>query len=230
MLPAVLSPRGYRRRFWVLLAFGALTARRDLAHSEAVALREQEHDGQSGGPAAESLIQEAEARYERLRNLLPAGCPEDWRLIGSRPLLGEYERKLRETGPKLDPALLPEHIETIRRQIEIVCSDMTDQFDPHTIPNYTADRDDDAIVHTALLADATWLIADDTKHLSTDPAGVTEYRLPDSDKRVSAITFSKFLDHLTDIDLDHIDPELIEIAFAPLSSSRDTPEAPTPHP
>jgi hypothetical protein len=41
MLPAVLSPRGYRRRFFVLLALGALAARRDLARLEANALRVQ---------------------------------------------------------------------------------------------------------------------------------------------------------------------------------------------
>ncbi|MGH2879966.1 MAG: PIN domain-containing protein [Solirubrobacteraceae bacterium] len=224
VLPAVLSPRGYRRRFWVLLALGALAARRDLARSEADALRK--HASLPGseihGPSAESLVGDADARYKRLRGLMPPACPEDWRLVGSPPLLGEYERKLRETGPKLDPALRPTDVETACRQIQSVCVEMTDDFDPATISRYTTDRSDDPVVHTALLANATWLIADDRKHISTDPDGITEYQSPGGETRVSAITFSRFLDHLTDIDLDHIDPALIAVAFAPLPpASRD---------
>jgi predicted nucleic acid-binding protein len=218
VLPAVLSPRGYRRRFWVLLAFGALAARRELARLEAEALRKQASapGSKSGGSSAQSLVSDADERYERLRVLLPAGCPDDWRLVCSGPLLGEYERKLRETGPRLDPALRPGDVEIARRQIESVCADVTDEFDPAAIPRYTADRNDDAVVHTALLANATWLIADDRKHISTDPDGITEYRSPRGDHRVCALTFSRFLDHLTDIDLDHVDPDLIAVAFAPL--------------
>ncbi len=101
VLPAVLSPRGYRRRFWVLLAFGALAARRELARLEAEALHKQASapGSKSDGPSAESLVSDADARYERLRGLLPAGCPDHWRLVGSRPLLGEYERKHISSDP-----------------------------------------------------------------------------------------------------------------------------------
>jgi hypothetical protein len=67
---------------------------------------------------------------QRLRDALPSSCPDHWRLVGSRPLLAEYERKLHEIGPRLDPDLRPTDIETIRRQIEAVCVDMTDDFDP----------------------------------------------------------------------------------------------------
>lgn len=38
------------------------------------------------------------------------------------------------------------------------------------------------------------------------------------DRRISAITFSVFLSHLTDVDLDHIDPSLLAVAFASPSS------------
>ena len=117
--------------------------------------------------------------------------PSDWRLVASRPLLAEYERKLREAGPRLDPTLRDADIDAVRRQITAVCSDFTDDFDPELIPAHTPDRKDDPVVHTALLADATWLIADDTKHICTQPDGITEYRLPGSDRRVSAMTFSR---------------------------------------
>lgn len=222
VLPAVLSPRGYRRRFFVLLALGALAARRDLARLEASALRIQAGAAGSGrgGHSIDTLVQDADARYQHLSEFMPTGCPEHWRLVASSPVLAEYERKLREAGPKLNPALGAQGIELARRQIEIVCADITEDFDPTLIPRYTADRNDDAIVHTALLADATWLIADDRKHISTDPDGPTEYALPGSDRRVAAVTFSRFLDHhLTDVDLDNVDPTLLADAFAPSPGS-----------
>jgi predicted nucleic acid-binding protein len=221
VLPAVLSPRGYRRRFFVLLAFGALAARRDLARLEADALRIQADipGSESGSRQIDSLVQDADARYQHLSKLMPPGCPDHWRLVASPPVLAEYEHKLREAGPRLNPSLGAHGIELARRQIEIVCADVIEDFDPVLIPHYTADRKDDPIVHTALLADATWLIADDRKHISTDTHGVTDYALPGSDHRVAAITFSRFLDHLTDVDLDNIDPTLLADAFTPPSKS-----------
>jgi predicted nucleic acid-binding protein len=215
VLPAVLSPRGYRRRFWVVLALGALAARRDLLRQEADALRAESASagGQAGGATLEVLAAQAEARCARLREALPEGCPDDWQLVASRPLLAEYERKLREAGPRLDPTLREADIDAVRQQIAAVCVDVTEEFDPELIPAYTSDRKDDPVVHTALLADASWLIADDTKHICTESGGSTEYQLPDTDRRISAVTFSRFLDHLTDIDLDQVDPSLLEVAF-----------------
>lgn len=221
VLPAVLSPRGYRRRFWVVLALGALAARRDLLREEANALSSgpASAGGQVGGARLEVLAEQAEARYARLREALPEGCPDDWQLVASRPLLAEYERKLREAGPRLDPSLREENIDVVRQQIAAVCVDVTEDFDPELIPAYTSDRNDDPVIHTALLADVTWLIADDTKHICTQREGVTDYQLPGTDRRVSAVTFSRFLDHLSDIDLDQVDPSLLEVAFRPLGSS-----------
>jgi hypothetical protein len=86
-----------------VLAFGALTARRDLLRQEAAAARAESAStaGQLGESTLEALAGQAEARYVRLHDSLPAGCPSDWQLVASRPLLAEYERKLREAGPRL---------------------------------------------------------------------------------------------------------------------------------
>lgn len=214
-LPAVLSPRGYRRRFLVLLAYGALAARREFAREEAAMLR---REAQAAGSPAEdarldAIVRDAEQRYARFAALMPAGCPDEWRLVGSRPLLAEYARKLRETGPRLASTLDAHAIEIARRQLEIACAEVTEDFQSTAIPRYTSDRNDDPIVHTALLADAAWLIADDRKHIATNPDGVTEYHLPGTERRICAITFSNFLARLTDVDLDHIDPSLLATAF-----------------
>lgn len=221
VLPAVLSPRGYRRRFLVVLALGALAARRELLHQEADVLRAEAAStgGRLGGAALNTLVEQAEARYLQLREALPAGCSDDWRLVASRPLLAEYERKLREAGPRLDPTLREADIDTVRQQITAVCADVTNDFDPELIPAYTTDRKDDPVIHTALLADATWLISDDIKHICTQPEGITEYRLPGTDRRVSAVTFSRFLDHLADVDLDQVDPSLLQVVFRPFGYS-----------
>ena len=82
VLPAVLSPRGYRGAFWVLLA---LAARRDLARLEADALHAQAvaEGGRLGGLALEKLVERAEAGYSRLSESLPHGCPDDWRVVAS---------------------------------------------------------------------------------------------------------------------------------------------------
>jgi predicted nucleic acid-binding protein len=218
ILPALLSPRGYRRRFLVLLTFGALAARREVLRHEANTLSEQpaSESGALGGPRLRMLAEQADTRYERLRDALPEGCPDDWQLVASRWLLAEYERKLRQVGPRLAPELSDAQIDIVRQQIAAVCVDVTEDFDPQLIPAYTSDRNDDPVVHTALLADAAWLIADDTKHICTQPDGVTEYELQGTGRRIGALTFSCFLHHLSDIDLDHVDPGLLELAFRPL--------------
>jgi hypothetical protein len=45
---------------------------------------------------------------------------------------------------------------------------------------------------------------------------VIEYRQKDSELTVSAITFSHFLEHLTDVDLDDVDPNLLYAALRPI--------------
>jgi hypothetical protein len=69
VLPAVLSPRGYRRRFLVVLALGALAARRDLLLQETHALRVQSAStgGQIGGAALDALAEQIKARYAQLQ-------------------------------------------------------------------------------------------------------------------------------------------------------------------
>jgi hypothetical protein len=77
---------------------------------------------QVGGLALEALVEQAEAGYARLSEALPHGWPDDLRMVASRPLLAEYERKLREAGPRLDPGLREADIAAARRQIQAVCT------------------------------------------------------------------------------------------------------------
>src|ERR1051325_9632386 len=97
-LPATLSPRGLARKFWVLLALGALSHREEHLRLELEALERAaaETGGTIGGRTAiETLIKHAGERRAALAELLPHGTPSDWTAAGGSYLFDEYERKVR---------------------------------------------------------------------------------------------------------------------------------------
>jgi hypothetical protein len=107
-LPATLSSGGMMRRFWVVLAFGALTyevEHRQLELDELSQRAEREGGAVGGLKEVRDRVEVARNRRAALVELLPDGTPDDWVAIGSVPLFDKYERKLREIGQKLDPAL-----------------------------------------------------------------------------------------------------------------------------
>lgn len=61
-------------------------ANREFLHQEVDALRAESASGggQLGGAALNALAEQTEARYVRLREALPAGYPDDWRLVTRR--------------------------------------------------------------------------------------------------------------------------------------------------
>jgi predicted nucleic acid-binding protein len=187
-LPATLSPDGLARRFWIVLALGALTyevEHRQLELEELSQQAEREGGVVHGIEQAQTRITKASDRRAALLELLPDGTPDDWVAIGSAPLFDEYERKLRKIGRKLDPALREEDIPRLRRQLEVVCVGGTPPFDPDTVPLLTQDRKDDAVLYTALAGDADLLISDD-RHLVPDRH---EHLWEHEDQAVTAVTF-----------------------------------------
>lgn len=222
VLPALLSPGGLARKFWLLLALGALTARAEDARLEREAVEGEARalGATIGGRALNELAREAEAKRARLADRLPYGTPDEWRLVASRPLLDEYERKLYEVGPRLNPKLGADDVPKIRRQVEAVCWDVVEDFDPAVIPRYTPDRKDDAVVHTALLGGVLWLISDDKRHIAREPEGTLEYALPNTDACVSAITFGHFVEQHLDapIDLYEVDGRWLHLAHEALGA------------
>ena len=203
-LPATLSPTGVRRRFWVVLALGALSYEVEHGRLELDALSTQaEQEGGDVGGIANALarLERAGDRRAALLERLPYGTPEDWVAIGSRPLFDEYERKLREIGTKLDPALGETDIPRLRRQLEAVCVLAASPFQDADVPALTADRKDDPILYTALVGDADLLVSSD-KHLVPD----REQELWEHDGHtVLALTFETLLaDRLDDVAWDQI--------------------------
>lgn len=166
-LPATLSPGGMMRRFWVVLALGALTyeVEHEKLELDELQLRAEQEGGTVRGLGqARARIDQAGDRRSALLELLPHGTPDDWVAVGSAPLFDEYERKLREIGHKLNPALRDQDIPLLRRQLEAVCPVSAPPFRSSEAPALTQDPKDDPILHTALAGGADLLVSDD-KHL-----------------------------------------------------------------
>lgn len=211
-LPATLSPGGLMRRFWIVLALGALTYEVEHRQLELDELsRRAEREGGVVGGLKEARARIAAARNRRagLLELLPDETPDDWVAIGSAPLFDEYERKLREIGRRLDPALRDEDVPRLRRQLEAVCVAGAPTFDPNAVPALTQDRKDDAILFTALVGDADLLISDD-KHLVPDRR---EHLWEHDGRAVAAVTFDTLVNERLDAaNLSDIDGSWLAVA------------------
>lgn len=211
-LPATLSPGGMMRRFWVVLALGALTyeiEHRQLELDELSQRAEREGGVVGGLKAVRNRVEEARNRRAALVELLPDGTPDDWVAIGSASLFDEYERKLREIGQKLDPALRDRDIPLLRRQLEVVCAIGAPPFDQDAVPALTQDRKDDGILYTALLGGADLLVSDD-KHLVPDRH---EHHWEHDGRPVAAVTFDTLVSERLDAaSLSEIDGSWLAVA------------------
>jgi predicted nucleic acid-binding protein len=212
-LPATLSPGGLARRFWIVLALGALTyevEHRRLELDELSRRAEREGGVVRGVDQARARIEEADDRRAALLELLPYGTPDDWVAIGSTPLFDEYERKLREIGAKLDPALREEDIPRLRRQLESVCVAGAPPFASKTVPLLTRDRKDDAILYTALIGNADLLVSDDRDLVPDRHEQLWEYE----DRLVTAVTFNTLVTERLDTTdwLNEIDGSWLAVA------------------
>jgi predicted nucleic acid-binding protein len=212
LVRAILSPGGARRKLWLLLVYGGAVERMHRIREEQRAAGEQKlvvH-------GAERALAEAEGTVARIAELLPVGVPDTWWALASPPLLGEYHRKLHELREKLArPPLTAELVDEAHRSLVAGCGYVTPEFQMKDVPEYTQgrDRDDDAVVHTAILGRASVLVSDNTRHLSLDPDGTTEYASDDGHV-VHAMTFEYFVHAHLDTDLDAIDGAALGDAYA----------------
>jgi predicted nucleic acid-binding protein len=202
-LPATLSPHGMTRKFWLLLAIGALTHRAEHLRLERDALQaEAEHTGGGethGADLLERLAVAADQRLVAMRERLPTEMPQDWVALGSAVLFDEYERKVADIGPRLNPTVTPEQAPVLRRQFEAICIGGPPPFEPATAPALTRDPGDDPIVYTALLADVDFLISDDRDIV---PDG-NERSYEHGEHRTLAVRFGHFLrEHFQPSELD----------------------------
>jgi predicted nucleic acid-binding protein len=215
-LPATLSPSGLMRKFFVLLAYGAVSYEVEHGQLEIDELVKQAES--SGGEArglerAKDLRALAADRRAAPEELLPHGTPDDWVAIGSAPLFDEYERKLREIGKRLDPKLCDEDVPKLRRQVEAICAAGSPPFDPSEAPALTRDPEDDPVVYTALLGGADLLVSDDRDIV---PDGV-EHHYEHEGRLVTALTFGELMESRLaplGIDFDEIEGSWLAQAYA----------------
>lgn len=191
-LPATLSPSGLARKLLVILAFGAVSYRAEHLRLEHDLLLETvERDGGEvhGLEVVEAAIDEARRRRAGLAELLPFNAPDDYLAVGFAALFDEHERKLREVGRRLDPALREEDAPRLRRQLEAICVAGPPPFDSSAVPALTRDPADDPIVFGALLAGSDFLISDD-RDIVPDGA---EHEYEHREHRLRAMTFGHFI-------------------------------------
>lgn len=214
-LPATLSPAGLARKFFVLLAYGAVSYEVEHAQLEIDELAKQaEASGGrvKGAERARGRRALVADRRAALEELLPHGTPDDWVAVGSGPLFDEYERKLREIGQRIDPALRDEDIPKLRRQMEAICAVGSPPFDPTDAPALTRDPNDDPIVYTALLGGADLLVSDDKDIV---PNGI-DHHYEHAGRAVTALTFNELMATRlasTGIDFDEIDGSWLGLAY-----------------
>jgi predicted nucleic acid-binding protein len=201
-LPATLSPGGMARKFWVLLALGALTYQ--IEHHR-LALEELQAESMVMGalPGAldsiEAEAHAAEQRHAAVRDLLPHDTPEHWVAVGGEVIFNEYERKVREIGRRLNPNVRDTDIPPLRRRLEAICVAGSPSFNPEDSPSFTRDRNDNPMVYTALLGRADYLISDDRDIVPDGSEHLYEY----DERHVLAVTFNRFVTtYFEPIDLD----------------------------
>lgn len=212
LVRSVLSSSGARRKLWVVLAYGGAVERMHRVREEQRAA----YDEGFVVHGADEALAQAEATVARIAELLPIGAPDGWWAVASPPVLAEYHRKLHELREKLArPPLTAELIDDASRAIVASCGYVTPSFELSDVPHYTEgrDRDDDVVIHTALLGRATVLISDDKRHVSLDPEGSTAYSHEDG-RVVHAMTFEHFAGSHLDFDLDEIDGDVFRDLFA----------------
>lgn len=215
-LPATLSATGMARKLWLLLAFGALTQQAE--HGRHM-LKELQREAQAsralpGGLDLEAKADAAERHRAALSELLPDNAPERWLAVGGSAIFDEYERKVREIGHRLNPAVRDADVAPLRRQVEAICAVTAPPFEADAPPSFTRDRHDDPIVYTALLGHADYLISDDRDIV---PDGL-EHEYEDDEHRVLAVTFKRFVSAYfepPDLDWNAIDGRWLRHAFEP---------------
>jgi predicted nucleic acid-binding protein len=222
-LPATLSPRGLTRKFFVLLAYGAVCYEVEHGKLELDELAKQAE--RTGGRAmgldrAKDQRALAADRRAALEELLPYGTPDDWVAIGSAPLFDEYERKLREVGKRINPTLRDEDVPKLRRQVEAICAAGSPPFDPRDAPALTRDPEDDAVVYTALLGGADLLVSDDRDIV---PDGV-EHQYDHEGRLLTAVTFGELMESrlgVLAIDFDEIEGSWLGLAYASMGRATE---------
>ncbi|MGH3042151.1 MAG: hypothetical protein ACRDNG_10525 [Gaiellaceae bacterium] len=222
-LPATLSSTGLARKFFVILAFGAITY--EVEHRK-LELGELVKEAQAAGGRVHGLdrvnhqITLAEDRRAALEELLPYGTPDDWVAFGSAPLFDEYERKLRAIGPQLKPTLREGDIPILRRQVQAICAAGSPPLEAGRVPALTRDPEDDPVVYTALLADADYLISDDSDIVP----GRAEHRYEHEGHSVTAMTFHHLMTTYFDpvgVDFDEIEGSWLGVAYAAMGADSD---------
>jgi predicted nucleic acid-binding protein len=204
LLPALVG-RGQARRLLALLGYGRLMIRPQQLAVESAAARAA---GSQLQPPLELQLAAAIDRIARANEALGVHAPSGFGLALSPALLDELSRKLRETTFPRRGKLSAEEVFAYRSTALSCATTVTEPFDPAAVPEYV-DRDpsDNAIVHTAMLARASYVVSNDADICGPDDERV--YAAADGKHHVRAMRLATFA---TDV----VSTSIFELADVPI--------------
>jgi predicted nucleic acid-binding protein len=201
LLAGLIDPNSIYRKLLVVFAWGKLHA--DLASAESY--REEveqllaENPGArfGGQPDPDEVVRLARERIALLEEHLPVMTPEDWGLVTSHAITREVHDVC--VGGRSGFGPLPETTAqaAVAAAVAISATQVIQGLDG-PIPEYTQgrDRDDDRVIHTAILAGVEWVLSEDHRHVSLERRRPTRYQEPVTGRETGAIGVRYFINRL----------------------------------
>lgn len=224
LFPALVNDASLYRKLLVVFAWGKLHHELRAIQDEHVEIERflAENPGSTyEGSRAEEQYETVRDRIARLEEHLPVMTPKDFGLVVSPAITQELENNMAGSRSALGNQT-PEAIEQLVGAAVAVASVYVVSGFDREIPKYTKDRDrdDDPIIHTAVLARAEWILSQDKQHIALTHRRPTEYVDPESGRVHRAVRLSYFLErvicsgyHFGEDDLKQIDGRLLEIVL-----------------
>ncbi|WP_217915655.1 hypothetical protein [Miltoncostaea marina] len=204
LLPALLAPGGRRRQLLTVLAYSAVAAYHALigrAEQEAMNAITAEIPGAStGGLPVETLIQNAGDARTILDEFMPAVTPTEFVMTACPLLFDEVEGKILERGHIWGAS--PDDAKTYRRALLAVTPFIVPPYSAGDVRDYgLGDPDDNFLIHSAIEAQAEFVISDDKK-VAPD-GGSVKIECPLTGRTVTAIQVNDFVeDYLNNSNFD----------------------------
>jgi len=202
VIPAVYSRRSKYRALLALLRYGraSLIARSasDLEH-----LGDEYAGAVFKGPSIEDVVARAEREKASFEEHV-GHAPDDWRMIGSRPLFDSYYEAMRRFLPELGLAVTPAEISGLHKKLVLTASGVVPDDRVLPIVPHVHRRQVDIALHTALTGGGDFFVTGDERLIGSN--------VEDRERGavVQVVTFESLADRISSssFDLSLVSPTL----------------------
>jgi predicted nucleic acid-binding protein len=211
LIPGLLDPETLERKLLVLCAYGRLLYYESFGNEELVN-NPQGPGSVVGGKSIAELQQQAGERAASLAERLPGFASNDlFLLMLSTPILDAFEAILRRNRVGAGFGVTAAHAKRWR----VAAASLTTHAQPISLgelPQHTRDRDVDALLETAVITRAEFLVSDSPRLESLHGSDVDHGR--GSVRSTRVCSFESFIMY-TEIedDLDEVDGSLLHLAL-----------------